>query len=79
LFCQAIKAVSTQKIDSETLLNGVSYFTGPLLNWTLVGVIKALVREAQFARYVLILFHAATLLFHFRSTQFFKQYSFAPI
>ncbi|KAJ2931174.1 hypothetical protein H1R20_g5939, partial [Candolleomyces eurysporus] len=49
LFCQAIKAISAQKIDSETLLNGVSYFTEPLLNWTLVGVIKALIREAQLA------------------------------
>lgn len=50
LFSQAIKAVSAQKIDTETLLNGVSYFTGPLLNWTLVGVIKALVRDVQATR-----------------------------
>jgi len=47
LFRQAIKAVAEQKIDSETLLNGVSYFTGSLLNWTLVGVIKALILDVQ--------------------------------
>lgn len=45
LFSQAIKAASTQKIDKDVLFNGVSYFTGPLLNWTLVGVIKALSQE----------------------------------
>lgn len=50
LFHQAIKAASTKKIDAETLLNGVSYFTGPLLNWTLVGVVEALIRDAQSTR-----------------------------
>lgn len=45
LFSQAIKAASAQKIDKDVLFNGVSYFTGPLLNWTLVGVIKALSQE----------------------------------
>ncbi|GLB36220.1 putative mediator complex subunit Med5 [Lyophyllum shimeji] len=47
LFLQAIKANLAQKIDRDTLSNGVSYFTGPLLNWTLVGIIKALVKEIQ--------------------------------
>ncbi|KAF8898666.1 hypothetical protein BD779DRAFT_1607403 [Infundibulicybe gibba] len=37
LFSQAIKANLAQKIDTDILNNGVSYFTGPLLNWTLVG------------------------------------------
>jgi hypothetical protein len=32
-------------MDADVLNNGVSYFTGPLLNWTLVGVLKALLRE----------------------------------
>lgn len=53
LFHQAIKAASTKKIDAETLLNGVSYFTGPLLNWTLVGVVEALIRDAQSTRSVI--------------------------
>ena len=35
------------KIDKDVLLNGVSYFTSPLLNWTLVGVIKSLARDIQ--------------------------------
>jgi mediator of RNA polymerase II transcription subunit 5 len=39
--------VVAKKIDLKTLLEGVSFFTGRLLNWTLVGVIKALIREAQ--------------------------------
>ncbi|KAF9015279.1 mediator complex subunit Med5-domain-containing protein [Cyathus striatus] len=47
LFSQAIMAMLAQKIDGDVLSNGVSYFTGPLLNWTLVGVIKALVKEIQ--------------------------------
>lgn len=47
LFLQAIKANLLQKIDRDILSNGVSYFTGPLLNWTLVGIIKALVKEIQ--------------------------------
>jgi mediator of RNA polymerase II transcription subunit 5 len=34
-------------MDADVLNNGVSYFTGPLLNWTLVGVVKALLREIQ--------------------------------
>ncbi|KDR85067.1 hypothetical protein GALMADRAFT_218149 [Galerina marginata CBS 339.88] len=47
LFTQAISVSLNNKINKETLINGVSYFTGPLLNWTLVGVIKALIRDIQ--------------------------------
>ena len=43
----AIQLLAQQKIDADTLKNGVSYFLGPLLNWTLVGVIKTLVRDVQ--------------------------------
>ena len=35
-------------MDREVLQNGISYFTGPLLNWTLVGVIKALIRDITY-------------------------------
>ncbi|TDL28703.1 hypothetical protein BD410DRAFT_893659 [Rickenella mellea] len=45
LIFQAIKAASEGMMESDLLKNGVSYFTGPLLNWTLVGVIKALIRD----------------------------------
>ncbi|KAF5377593.1 hypothetical protein D9615_005338 [Tricholomella constricta] len=47
LFLQAIMMNLVQKIDKDTLNNGVSYFTGPLLNWTLVGIIKALIKDIQ--------------------------------
>ncbi|KAF7965853.1 hypothetical protein HWV62_41212 [Athelia sp. TMB] len=40
LVSHAISARMAGKIDADVLNNGVSYFTGPLLNWTLVGVIK---------------------------------------
>ena len=43
----AIQLLAQQKIDADVLKNGVSYFLGPLLNWTLVGVIKSLVRDVQ--------------------------------
>ncbi|KAH8120455.1 mediator complex subunit Med5-domain-containing protein [Phellopilus nigrolimitatus] len=42
---QASNACADRRMDTENLNNGVSYFTGPLLNWTLVGVIKALLRD----------------------------------
>ncbi|KAG6819446.1 hypothetical protein H0H93_011795, partial [Arthromyces matolae] len=45
LVFHAIKAHTQQKIDKETLMNGITYFVGPLLNWTLSGIIKALARE----------------------------------
>ncbi|KAL0580378.1 hypothetical protein V5O48_001623 [Marasmius crinis-equi] len=35
------------RIDDETLNNGVMYFTDPVLNWTLVSVVKALLQEIQ--------------------------------
>lgn len=40
LFSYAISAVSFQKTDVKALLEGVSFFAGRLLNWTLVGVIN---------------------------------------
>ena len=47
LVSHAISARMAGKIDADVLNNGVSYFTGPLLNWTLVGVIKGIVGEIQ--------------------------------
>ncbi|PFH54543.1 hypothetical protein AMATHDRAFT_135078 [Amanita thiersii Skay4041] len=51
LFLQAVRASSSQKIDSEVLNNGVSYFTGPILNWTLLGVVRALLSDIQRRRF----------------------------
>ncbi|KAK0465088.1 mediator complex subunit Med5-domain-containing protein [Desarmillaria tabescens] len=45
LFSSAINARIETKIDSDTLNNGISFFTGPLLSWTLVGVVKSLLQE----------------------------------
>ncbi|KAJ7706096.1 mediator complex subunit Med5-domain-containing protein [Mycena rosella] len=44
LFSHAIKDAN---IEEEVLNNGISYFTGPLLRWTLVGVVLALSHEIQ--------------------------------
>ncbi|KAJ7786401.1 hypothetical protein B0H16DRAFT_30240 [Mycena metata] len=44
LFSHAIKDAN---IDEDVLTNGISYFTGPLLRWTLVGVVQALTQEIQ--------------------------------
>ncbi|KAJ7492546.1 mediator complex subunit Med5-domain-containing protein [Mycena latifolia] len=44
LFSHAIKDAN---IDEDVLNNGISYFTGPLLRWTLVGVVLALSQEIQ--------------------------------
>ena len=38
-------ASAERKLETTQLNNGISYFTEPLLSWTLVGVIKALLRE----------------------------------
>ncbi|KAJ7293655.1 hypothetical protein C8J57DRAFT_33900 [Mycena rebaudengoi] len=40
-------AIQDPNIDDSTLENGTSYFTGPLLRWTLVGVVLALIQEIQ--------------------------------
>ena len=45
LIIQACNACAGRRMELETLKNGISYFTGPLLNWTLVGGIKALLRD----------------------------------
>ena len=47
LVLQAVFQCSENKLDREVLNNGISYFLGPLLNWTLVGVIRALITEMR--------------------------------
>lgn len=34
-------------MDRDVLSNGVSYFTGPLLNWTTGGIVESLLRVIQ--------------------------------
>jgi hypothetical protein len=50
LFSHAIQAYSENKITSDVLTNGVAYFTSNLLNWTLVGVVKMLIKESEMKR-----------------------------
>ncbi|KAH9847349.1 mediator complex subunit Med5-domain-containing protein [Lenzites betulinus] len=47
LFSHAITQCVERKMDKEVISNGISYFLGPLLNWTLAGVIKFLLSEIQ--------------------------------
>ncbi|KAL0951090.1 hypothetical protein HGRIS_007828 [Hohenbuehelia grisea] len=47
LFAQAIALRSSSKMENDLLHNGISYFAGPLLNWTLVGVFQSLIRDIQ--------------------------------
>ncbi|KAG8696813.1 mediator complex subunit, partial [Ceratobasidium sp. 394] len=49
LFAEAIRkcAAEPEATGKEILRNGVSYFEGPLLNWTLRGVIWGLANEAE--------------------------------
>ncbi|KAJ3550441.1 hypothetical protein NM688_g5076 [Phlebia brevispora] len=51
LVCHAVAMCAENKLDKDVLNNGISYFLGPLLNWTLVGVIKVLLMEIQHRSY----------------------------
>ena len=45
LFYIAMQMHSTKELTDDALDNGISYFVGPLLNWTLVGVMQTILRE----------------------------------
>ncbi|KAI5898121.1 uncharacterized protein SCHCODRAFT_02663056 [Schizophyllum commune H4-8] len=45
LFYIAMQMHSTSELTIDALDNGISYFVGPLLNWTLVGVMQTILRE----------------------------------
>ncbi|KAI6047573.1 mediator complex subunit Med5-domain-containing protein [Pisolithus marmoratus] len=47
LFSQACIARQENRIDVDALRNGTSYFLEPLLHWTLVGVVHAMLFEIQ--------------------------------
>ena len=40
-----VQGAAREKILRDVLSNGLAYMLDPLLNWTLVGVIKALLRD----------------------------------
>ncbi len=50
VFLRALKAVAERKLELDTLNNGISYFLGPLLGWTLPGIVLALVRQIRLIR-----------------------------
>ncbi|OBZ79167.1 Mediator of RNA polymerase II transcription subunit 5 [Grifola frondosa] len=47
LFSYAISLCTERKMETDVLNNGISYFLGPLLNWTLAGVVRVLLMEVQ--------------------------------
>ncbi|KIJ40133.1 hypothetical protein M422DRAFT_780814 [Sphaerobolus stellatus SS14] len=51
LFSDAVASCIAHRIDADALQNGVSYYMGPLLNWTLVGVVQALLDEVERASF----------------------------
>lgn len=48
----AIRLCQDRVIDKDTLNNGISYFLGPLLNWTLSGIVTVLLSEIYHRRSV---------------------------
>ena len=55
VFLHALRAHADRKFDADVLNNGISYFLGPLLGWTLPGIVLALVRHIRLARWELFL------------------------
>ena len=51
VFLHALRAAAERKLDPDVLNNGISYFLGPLLGWTLPGIVLALVRQIRLARW----------------------------
>ncbi|KAJ7597113.1 hypothetical protein C8J56DRAFT_851082 [Mycena floridula] len=47
LFVRAIQSNAEGKLDIEILRNGVSYFSSPLLSWTLCNVLESLMLTVQ--------------------------------
>jgi mediator of RNA polymerase II transcription subunit 5 len=51
VFLHALGAAAGRKLELDTLNNGISYFLGPLLGWTLPGIVLALVRQIRLTRW----------------------------
>jgi hypothetical protein len=50
VFLSAVRGAAERKLDPDVLGNGISYFSRPLLSWTLPGIVLALVREIRLTR-----------------------------
>lgn len=51
VFMHALRATADRKLEPDVLHNGITYFLGPLLGWTLPGIILVLVRQIRIARW----------------------------
>ncbi|KZT72740.1 hypothetical protein DAEQUDRAFT_743398 [Daedalea quercina L-15889] len=51
LFANAINLCLERKMEKEVLVNGIQYFLGNLLNWTLAGTVKWLLAEIRMKGY----------------------------
>jgi len=51
VFISAVRGAAERRLDQDVLGNGISYFSGPLLAWTLPGIVLALVREIRLTRF----------------------------
>ncbi|KAH9064223.1 mediator complex subunit Med5-domain-containing protein, partial [Lactarius vividus] len=51
VFLTAVGLAAERKLDQDVLGNGMSYFLGPLLAWTLPGIMLALVREIRLKKF----------------------------
>jgi mediator of RNA polymerase II transcription subunit 5 len=51
VFLHALRAAVERKLELDTLNNGITYFLGPLLGWTLPGIVLALVRQIRMTRW----------------------------
>jgi hypothetical protein len=56
LILEAVDRCATGVMPKPVLMNGTSYFLGPLLSWTLFGVVKELLSHIQRSGYVYVLF-----------------------
>ena len=50
VFLHSLRAAAERKLEIETLNNGITYFLGPLLGWTLPGIVLALVRQIRLTK-----------------------------
>jgi len=50
VFLRALRAAAERKLELDVLNNGITYFLGPLLGWTLPGIILVLVRQIRVTR-----------------------------
>lgn len=62
LLSHSIVQCVERKLDKDTLNMGLSFFSGPLLNWTLVGVVAALLKDIQRKGFVSHMQHVILML-----------------